>query len=159
MSNEHQEDTIPKLAIVKIGAFNEEGNPINWLFDGAGNPNSVGTCMDFKSGISLYGGYTITELKEVYLNEHQEDTKYKQWADGMYVMLDDLDGDYELALVEDSLRDSVYFDYGMYFKLGGHEDCLGVDASCAGLWWSEELSIKLTRAQALYIATGDTNGK
>ena len=36
--------------------------------------------------------------------QHQEDTKYKQWADGMYVMLDDLDGDYELALVENSMR-------------------------------------------------------
>ena len=157
MSNEHQEDAIPKLAIVKIGAFNEEGNPINWLFDGAGNPNSVGTYIDFKSGISLCGGYTITELKEVYLNEHQEDTKYKQWSDGMYVMLDDLGGDYELAVVENSLRDSVYFDF-MDFPVGS-ENCLGVDAKDADYWTAapEWRGIKLTRAQALYIATGDTD--
>ena len=41
--------------------------------------------------------------------QHQEDTKYVQWQDGMYVMLDALLCDYEAALVENSLRGSVYF--------------------------------------------------
>ena len=93
-------------------------------------------------------------------NEHQEDTKYKQWADGMYVMLDDLDGDYELALVEDSLRGSVYFDNDYLFIVTQHTNCLGVADGDAGAWLYSKgwllASKKLTRAQALYIATGDT---
>ena len=89
--------------------------------------------------------------------QHLEDTKYLQWADGMYVMLDDLKCAYEAGLVENSLRDSVYFKRKRYFNRDGIEDCFGVDNACSGLWWSEDLSIKLTRAQALYIATGDTN--
>jgi hypothetical protein len=89
--------------------------------------------------------------------QHQEDTKYVQWGDGMYVMLDDLDGDYELALVEDSLRDSVYFNPERSFFTSKDEDCLAVNRRDAGYWWSDEVSIKLTRAQAIYIATGDTD--
>jgi hypothetical protein len=88
--------------------------------------------------------------------QHREDTKYKQWEDGMYVMLDDLD-DYELALVENSLRDSVYFNQKVHFYKGGGVDCMGVDCKFAGRWWSEDISMQLTRAQALYIATGDTD--
>jgi hypothetical protein len=83
--------------------------------------------------------------------QHQEDTKYVQWEDGMYVMLDDLLCDYELAL--------VYFTNIIDFKRYRGEDCLGVDEGLAGLWWEGEMQTKLTRAQALYIATGDTNGK
>ncbi len=41
--------------------------------------------------------------------QHQEDTKYLQWQDGMYVMLDELLCDYEKALVENSLRGRVYY--------------------------------------------------
>jgi hypothetical protein len=91
--------------------------------------------------------------------QHLEDTKYVQWADGMYVMLKDLLCDYEKALIEDSLRDSIALDGENYFSQAGSEDCAGVDGGYAGLWWSAdaELSIKLTRAQALYIATGDVN--
>ena len=88
--------------------------------------------------------------------QHREDTKYLKWADGMYVMLEDLECDYEKALIEDSLRDSVYARGSDHFKVGGSEDCLGVDIEHAGLWWHEDLKIKLTRAQALYIATGET---
>jgi hypothetical protein len=87
--------------------------------------------------------------------QHREDTKYKQWADGMYVMLDDLDGDYEKALVEDSLRGSVYFSKEIYF----HSDSLdkaGVFMELAG-YWSSPTKLQLTRAQALYIATGDVS--
>jgi hypothetical protein len=99
------------------------------------------------------------------IKQHQEDTKYLQWQDGMYVMLKDLLCDYEKALVENSLRDSVYFKRESYFKKAGEkilkgalysEDCLGVGLFGAGLWWSLELDTKITRAQALYIATGDT---
>jgi phosphatidylserine decarboxylase len=87
-------------------------------------------------------------------NEHQEDTKHKQWADGMYVMLDDLEGDYELALVENSLRCSVYFKGENYFKIHMHlENKIGVMCKFAG-YWATESDIKLTRAQSLYIATG-----
>ena len=96
----------------------------------------------------------------VWFKQHREDTKYAQWQDGMYVMLDDLDCDYELALVEDSLRGSVYFVERYYFdplklrKMG-----LGIHRRSAGCWDCGDhcLDIKLTRAQALYIATGDAD--
>ncbi len=94
--------------------------------------------------------------------QHQEDTKYLQWQDGMYVMLDELtdpldEQEYVLALVENSLRDSIALDGENYFNQAGSEDCIGVDGGYAGLWWADDLKIKLNRAQALYIATGDTN--
>ena len=90
--------------------------------------------------------------------QHQEDTKYLQWQDGMYVMLDDLLCDYEKALVENSLRRSVYFDLSELFNVadGMGEDRLGVSGGSSGLWRAVDKT-KLTRAQALYIATGDTN--
>ena len=90
--------------------------------------------------------------------QHQEDTKYLQWQDGMYVMLDDLECDYEKALVENSLRDSVYFVRESYFRnMGRRAIALGVSRNDAGRWrvhW--HLKTEITRAQALYIATGDT---
>jgi len=89
--------------------------------------------------------------------QHREDTKYLQRSDGMYVMLEDLECDYEKALIEDSLRDSVYARESSHFTFQGSEDCLGVDIENAGAWWHEDLKIKLTRAQALYIATGNTS--
>jgi hypothetical protein len=89
--------------------------------------------------------------------QHREDTKYLQWSDGMYVMLDDLLCDYELALVEDSLRYSVFNCHKSDFYVTSREDCLGVIDKDAGLWWGEDLKTKITRAQALYIATGDVN--
>jgi hypothetical protein len=89
--------------------------------------------------------------------QHQEDTKYLQWQDGMYVMLDDLECDYEAALVENSLRDSQYFSFmGNPMPL---DRCLGVREEDADYWANDgsiPLRTKLTRAQALYIATGDT---
>jgi hypothetical protein len=89
--------------------------------------------------------------------QHREDTLYKQWQDGMYVMLDDLDGDHELALVEDSLRSSVYFE-----SLGPpsiYDNSMGIFADDADYWFwhGGQGDIKLTRAQALYMATGDVN--
>jgi hypothetical protein len=88
--------------------------------------------------------------------QHQEDTKYVQWGDGMYVMLDDLLCDYERALVENSLRDSVYYDEKYNFNIVGREECVGIYTEVAGAWWSLALKTKLTRPQALYIATGET---
>ncbi len=87
--------------------------------------------------------------------QHQEDTKYLQWQDGMYVMLDDLLCDYEKALVEDSLRRSVYFEViGPSLNL---DDSMGIFEGDADYWAGlEDCMLKLTRAQALYIATGDT---
>ena len=89
--------------------------------------------------------------------QHREDTRYLKWEDGMYVTLEDLECDYELALVENSLRDSVYF--ASVAPLEGGEDCMGVYDRDADYWFhkSSHLFTKLTRAQALYIATGDTN--
>jgi hypothetical protein len=94
--------------------------------------------------------------------QHQEDAKYLQWADGMYVMLEDLtdpldEQGYELAVVEDSLRRSVYFNY--IEKIGVHDNSIGVLRGDADYWATSKHSnaIKLTRAQALYIATGDTD--
>jgi hypothetical protein len=96
--------------------------------------------------------------------QHREDTKYLQWGDGMYVMLDELaspldEQGYVLALVEDSLRRSVYFeeDFCEGYK---REDCIGVRLSLADYdnhAFFFGVCINLTRAQALYIATGDTD--
>jgi hypothetical protein len=100
----------------------------------------------------------IENMKDdpVWFKQNREDTKYKQWQDGMYVMLEDLEF-VAWAIIEDSLRESVYFVNKFHFNRGGKEDCIGVDCKDAGLWWSNELKTKITRAQALYIATGDTD--
>jgi hypothetical protein len=87
--------------------------------------------------------------------QHREDTKYLQWSEGMYVMIDALECDYELALIENSLRDSVYFIEKFSFTGVVVDDCAGVYKRCAGYWYPEGFNAKLTRAQALYIATGD----
>ena len=89
--------------------------------------------------------------------QYREDTRYLQWSDGMYVMISDLECNYELALIENSLRNSVYERQSYHFRFEGSEDCLGIDIDIAGVWWHEDLKIKLTRYQALYIATGETN--
>jgi hypothetical protein len=88
------------------------------------------------------------------IEQYIESTKYLQWQDGMYVMLDSLKCDYELALVEDSLRSSRYFAFiGDYCG-----DCVGILEGDADFWHVPDfrLTMKLTRAQALYIATGET---
>ena len=90
--------------------------------------------------------------------QHREDTKHVQWQDGMYVMISDLECDYEKALIEDSLRDSVYFvGSKLFLSFNLIEDKIGVIGGWAGFWWAKDLKTKLTRAQALYIATGETN--
>jgi hypothetical protein len=91
------------------------------------------------------------------IEQYIESTKYLQWEDGMYVMLDDLECDYELALVEDSLRRSVYFIKAFYFDLLPYKMCLGINRNSAGAWVPDSLFLqtKLTRAQALCIATGE----
>jgi hypothetical protein len=90
------------------------------------------------------------------MNKHIDDTRYMQWQDGMYVMLADLECDYEKALVEDSLRDSKYFRGVKYFNVAWLlEDRIGVNGVWAGYWFSD-FGVKLTREQALYIATGET---
>jgi hypothetical protein len=89
--------------------------------------------------------------------QHREDTKYVQWQDGMYVMLDDLLCDYEAALIEDSLRRSVYPAVDC-FVIAYREDCIGVYGNHAGYWDGNGIDqTRITRAQALYIATGDNN--
>ena len=89
--------------------------------------------------------------------QHIEDTEFLMWSDGMYIMINDLDCDHELALIENSLRNSVYFNGVNYFRLAmSLENKLGVMAGFAGSWFTECEGIKLTRAQALYIATGET---
>jgi hypothetical protein len=90
------------------------------------------------------------------IEQYIESTKYLQWEDGMYVMLDDLECDYELALVEDSLRRSVYF--ASIEEPMPLDNCLGVRKEDADYWaddGSALLRTKLTRAQALCIATGE----
>jgi hypothetical protein len=89
--------------------------------------------------------------------QHLEDTSYLQWQDGMYVMLDDLLCDYEKALIENSLRRSVYFYLSNRFVANSWDNVLGVYKNKAGIWCDEGFKTKLTRAQALYIATGDTD--
>jgi hypothetical protein len=90
------------------------------------------------------------------IEQYIDDTTYLQWEDGMYVMLDDLEDDYERALVENSLRDSRYFEDCWRLNRGSTEDCFGIYENRAGCWWTEGLYFELTRAQALYIATGET---
>jgi hypothetical protein len=90
------------------------------------------------------------------IEQYIDDTTYLQWEDGMYVMLDELEDDYERALVEGSLRRSVFNRHKSDFYVTSREDCLGVIDKDAGLWWGEDCRTKLTRAQALYIATGET---
>ena len=88
--------------------------------------------------------------------QHREDTRYLKWEDGMLVMLEDLQCDYELALVENSLRDSVFFASRYIFDACCDESFYGVLNGWAGLWIGT-YATNLTRAQALYIATGETN--
>ena len=92
------------------------------------------------------------------MNTHIDDTTYLQWEDGMYVMLDELLCDYETALVENSLRSSVYFheDFCEGYK---RQDCIGVRINLADYdnhAFFFGVCINLTRAQARYIATGET---
>ena len=92
--------------------------------------------------------------------QHIEDTEYSSWESGMYVMLEDLKGDHELALVENSLRRSSWEDCNYKVKSAGEliRNCMGVYSAYAGAWMkAPSFRIKLTRAQALYIATGDVN--
>tara|TARA_R110000796_G_C14420166_1_gene419805 strand:- start:83 stop:499 length:417 start_codon:yes stop_codon:yes gene_type:complete len=89
------------------------------------------------------------------MKQHIENTKHVQWEDGMFIMLSDLHCDYELALIENSLRSSIYFELGCYFTTLKCDERIGVVAKTAGCW-HEIGSIQLTREQALYIATGDT---
>ena len=86
--------------------------------------------------------------------QHREDTMYLQWQDGMYVMISDLECDYEKALIEDSLRNSVYFRCDVAFTQVFEEYKLGIFNNHAGIW-NNVKGVRLTRAQALYIATGD----
>jgi hypothetical protein len=89
------------------------------------------------------------------IEQYIDDTTYLQWEDGMYVMLDDLEDDYERALVEDSLRCSKYYRGSWLFMQASKEERLGVSLNTAGTWVAVDRT-KLTRAQALYIATGET---
>jgi hypothetical protein len=79
----------------------------------------------------------------------------------MYVMLDDLECDYEKALVEDSLRNSVYFlSIKCFTTIFEPAKCYGVysDVAVAGIsMHTISSTTKITRAQALYIATGDAD--
>lgn len=78
--------------------------------------------------------------------------QYKTWQSGMYVMLSEL-SDHELALVENSLRDSRYFKGAHYFKASKKlENKIGVFDIFAGYWFSLSSSaIRLTKQQALHI--------
>jgi hypothetical protein len=88
------------------------------------------------------------------IEQYIESTKYLQWEDGMYVMLDSLECDYEKALVEDSLRNSRYFTVDI--TCDSNETYMGVLDGMADYWWGSGVRTLLTRAQALYIATGET---
>jgi hypothetical protein len=89
------------------------------------------------------------------IEQYIDDTKYLQWEDGMYVKSCDLECDYELALVEDSLRGSACFKDFAYFDSMNGDECIGV-YGIRTIIFSLGKETKLTRAQALYIATGET---
>jgi len=48
--------------------------------------------------------------------QHIEDTEFLVWSDGMYIMINDLECDYELALIGNSLRNSIYYTDDLFFK-------------------------------------------
>ena len=89
------------------------------------------------------------------MKQHIENTKHVQWQDGMFIMLSDLHCDYELALVENSLRNNNNFAFLNMFC----GDCMGILSGEIDYWHTPDYRLKtqLTRAQALYIATGETS--
>jgi len=91
--------------------------------------------------------------------QHIEDTEYLMWSDGMYIMINDLECDHELALIENSLKNSAYFNDNYFFNSSEDDNRLGIVSCVAGIWpdtLKSYLKIRITRAQALYIATGET---
>lgn len=77
-----------------------------------------------------------------------------KWQNNTYVLLSDLRDDHEIALVENSLRDSEFYVREFYFDLLYMEDCIGVIDGSAGLWESidTEGGTPITRTQALKLA-------
>lgn len=76
-------------------------------------------------------------------------SKLTQWLPGMYVMLADFEDDYDLAVVEDWMRD-VDSDFDGVVE---DEDCLGCLRGMYDYWDynSRQFKIKLNPAQALEI--------
>lgn len=54
---------ITKCFISRVGSFNKDREPVDWIMNGSNHPNSVGyyQSRDWK----LWGGYTYQELKEI----------------------------------------------------------------------------------------------
>lgn len=75
-----------------------------------------------------------------------------KWQNNTYVLLSDLHDDHEIALIENSLRDSEFYVRDMHFDCKHNENCLGVLFICAGAWLPSILKTKLTRTQALKLA-------
>jgi hypothetical protein len=55
-----------KAKVVKVGDFDENGKPIRWVFD-CGNAG----CMDIGNLKTIFAGYTVDELKEIYAQSTQ----------------------------------------------------------------------------------------
>ena len=91
--------------------------------------------------------------------QHREDTKYLQWVSRMGVIYEDLLCDYEHALIENSLRDKVHFYRAKkhYLILGNFKEAGKLIGNYSCQLSLCKIDIKLTRAQALYIATGNTS--
>lgn len=77
------------------------------------------------------------------------------WKNNTYVLLSDLHDDHEVALVENSLRDSEFYDGDFnLIEYRRNEVQMGVFGGDIGTWlWSPECkATKLTRTQALKLA-------
>lgn len=74
------------------------------------------------------------------------------WQNNTYVLLSDLHDDHEVALVENSLRDSEFYYLGCGFNHLIGKVLLGVYDDCSGYWQYEEDGMLITRTQALKLA-------
>ena len=74
------------------------------------------------------------------------------WQNNTYVPLSELHDDHEVALVENSLRDSDFYVREFYFDLLYMENSLGVYKNNAGVWDRPLGTNLLTRTQALKLA-------
>lgn len=46
-----------------VGGFEEDGSLRDWWFDGRGDPDTIGTVMDFTGRTDRVGGWALEELR------------------------------------------------------------------------------------------------
>jgi len=61
-----------KCRITKIGCFNSDGLPMDWVFNGDCHTDSIGIVIT-AIGYESWGGYTLNELKEIKLADEEKE--------------------------------------------------------------------------------------